>query len=84
MSDKKITLPKISLPKPDKETVKKASLSGAILAAIVFSCALLLSGTNTLISALSGNENPPAAAVSAGNGTEVTAMPSSDVEVTVK
>ncbi len=84
MSDKKITLPKISLPKPDKETVKKASCSGAILAAVAFSCALLLSGTNTLISGLSGNENPPAVADTAENSAEAAAMPSSDEEVAVK
>lgn len=84
MRDKKITLPKISLPKPDKETVKKASVSGAVLAAVAVSCALLLSGTNTLLSALVGEESSPAVSNTAENGAENAAMPSPEEEVAVK
>lgn len=84
MSDKKFTLPKISLPKPDKETVKKASVSGAILAAVTVSCALLLSGTNTLLSALVGEENSPVVTDTAENSVENTVMPSTTEEVAVK
>ncbi len=84
MSDKKITLPKISLPRPDKETVKKASVSGAVLAAVAVSCALLLSGTNTLLSALVGEEIPPAVIDTAESGAENAALPSPEEEVTVK
>lgn len=80
MSDKKFTLPKISFPKPDKAAVKKVSLSGAALAAVAVSCALLLSGANTLLSALIGDENTPAVAE---NGVGNTAMPSPE-EVAVK
>ena len=80
MNDKKFTLPKLSLPKPDKAAVKKASLSGAALAAVAVSCALLLSGANTLLSALIGDENTPAVAE---NGAGNTAMPSPE-EVAVK
>lgn len=81
MSDKKFTLPKLSFPKPDKAAVKKASLSGAALAAVAVSCALLLSGANTLLSALIGDENTPAVAE---NGAENTVMPSPEEEVAVK
>ncbi len=84
MSDKKFALPKISLPKPDKETVKKASVSGAILAAVAVSCALLLSGTNTLLSAIVGEESTPAVTDTTGNGAETTAMPSPEEEVAAK
>lgn len=80
MSDKKFTLPKLSFPKPDKAAVKKASLSGAALAAVAVSCALLLSGANTLLSALIEDENTPAVAE---NGAGNTAMPSPE-EVAVK
>ncbi len=84
MSDKKITLPKIFLPKPDKETVKKASVSGAILAAVAVSCALLLSGTNTLLSAIIGEESTHSVTHTAGNDAETTAMLSPEQEVAVK
>ncbi len=84
MSDKKFTLPKLSFPKPDKAAVKKASLSGAALAAVAVSCALLLSGANTLLSALIGDENTPAVADTAENGAENTVMPSPEEEVAVK
>lgn len=80
MSDKKFALPKISLPKPDKETVKKASVSGAVLAAVAVSCALLLCGTNLLLSAFTGDENSPGII----NSGENTAMPSPEQEVAVK
>ena len=84
MSDKKFTFPKISLPKPDKETVKKASVSGAILVAVAVSCALVLSGTNALLSALVGDENTPAVTDTAESNTENTVMPSATEEVAVK
>ncbi len=84
MSDKKITLPKISLPKPDKETIKKASVSGAMLAAVAVSCALLLCGTNMLLSALVGEERTPAITDTAQSGAENAAMPSTTEEVAVK
>lgn len=80
MSDKKFTLPKLSLPKPDKEAVKKASVSGAALAAVAVSCALLLSGANTLLSALIGDESTPPVTDIAEN----TAVPSPEEEVAVK
>lgn len=84
MSDKKFTLPRLSLPKPDKAAVKKVWVSGAALAAVAVSCALLLSGANTLLPALIGDENIPPVADTAENGAEGTAVPSPEEEVAVK
>ena len=84
MSEKKFALPKISFPKPDKEAVKKASVCGATLAAVAVSCALVLSGTNTLLSALVGDEAPPAASDSSDNSAVGAAIPSVSEEVAAK
>lgn len=84
MSDKKFTLPRLSLPKPDKEALKKAGVSGAVLAAVAVSCALLLSGANTLLSAFIGDEAPPPVADAAENSAEGTAVPSTEEEAAVK
>lgn len=84
MSNKKFLLPKISLPKLERELASKCLLSGAFLAAITVSCALLLSGTNTLLSALVREENTASVTDLSESDLANTDIPSSQEEVSVK
>ena len=84
MSDKKFAFPKISLPELNKEIRKKALVCGAAFAAVTVTCALLLSGVNALLTAVTGEISAPAVSDAAENIAESAAASSSQEEVAVK
>ncbi|MBQ8004513.1 MAG: hypothetical protein IJ299_05425 [Oscillospiraceae bacterium] len=84
MSDKKLNLPKISLPNITPEKRREALLSGAAIAAVCASCAILLSGINLLFGTVLKSDDAPSASGEVTQIEENTVMPSDGEGAEVK